>query len=104
MTIALAGSSAASERLGRPGALRPERPVMERARPRTGPAAAPASGRVAPPKLERTTHFLIHELLAALPELGTAPPSRPRTVAAYQAQLAQRIHYSGPVIPIDLHV
>jgi hypothetical protein len=47
---------------------------------------------------------LIHELLAAAPELASAPPSRTQTVAAYRAQLARRIHYSGPVIPVDLRV
>jgi hypothetical protein len=104
MTIALVPGAATSERPGRLGALPPPPPAPERARPRPGPAARPTSGATAPPEPGRVTHFLIHELLAAAPELGSTAPSRARTVAAYRAQLAQRIHYSGPVIPIDLRV
>jgi len=105
MTIGLAGSPAASQRLGRAGALRPERPAPERARPRPGATTTrSAAEQLAPPRLERATHFLIHQLLAEAPELGTAPPSRPRTLAAYRAQLGQRIRYSGPATPVDLRV
>jgi hypothetical protein len=104
MMIGLAGSRAASERLGRPGALRPERPQPEPARSRPGTTATkPATDDLALPSLARA-HFLIHQLLAEAPELAAATPSRPRTLAAYQAQLAHRIHYSGPVAAIDLRV
>jgi hypothetical protein len=101
VTVGFAGSPAASERLARPAPPRPERPP-ERSRP--GPTSGAATGEIAAPRLERATHFLIHELLAAAPGLGLTPPSRSRIVAAYQAQLARRIHYSGPVIPVDLRV
>jgi hypothetical protein len=104
MTIGLAGSSAASEHLGRPRALRADRPAPEPAQPARLRSGAATTERLAPPRLERATSFLIHQLLAAAPELCTMPPSRPRTLAAYRAQLAQRIHYSGPVIPVDLRV
>jgi hypothetical protein len=105
MTIGVAGSSAASERLGRPGALQPERPAPERAQPRPGTTTTRlAAERLALPRLDRATHFLIHQLLAEAPELGTAPPSRPRTLAAYRTQLGQRICYSGPITPVDLRV
>ena len=105
MTLGIANSPAASERLGRLGALPPERPAPGRAQPRSGPSIRLASGDlVAQSRLGSATRFLIHELLAAAPELGALPPSRLRTVAAYQAQLAQRIRYSGPVSPVDLRV
>jgi len=66
------------------------------ARPwRPGPAGAP---------LARGTGFLIHQLLAAMPELRGPPPDRPQTIGAYRAHLASRIHYSGPVTPVDLRV
>jgi hypothetical protein len=101
MTVGIAGSPAASERLHRPAPPRAGRPP-EGSRP--GPTPRPATGEFAAPRLERATHFLIHELLAAAAGLGMTPPSRSRTVATYQAQLARRIHYSGPVIPVDLRV
>ena len=105
LMIGLAGSSAAGERLGRPGALRLDRPPPEA--PRPGPSATPGAAptsALALPKLERATHFSIHQLLAAAPDLGRTAPSRPQTMAAYRAQLAHRIHYSGPVAPVDLRV
>lgn len=46
--------------------------------------------------------FLIHQLLSAEPELDGSAPDRRQTIAAYQAHLARRIHYSGPVRPVDL--
>jgi hypothetical protein len=109
--IRLAGRPVAGSRLDHPGALRPERPTSRRAPSRPGAtktgstatsATGPAPDPPAAPGLARA-HFLIHQLLAEAPELA-APPSRPRTLAAYQAQLAHRIHYSGPVAPIDLRV
>jgi hypothetical protein len=101
VTVGIAGSPVASERLGRPAPPHPE-PLPERSRP--GPTPGAATDELAAPRLERATHFLIHELLAAAPELGRAPPSGLQTVAAYQAQLLRRIHYSGPVTPVDLRV
>jgi hypothetical protein len=50
------------------------------------------------------TGFVIHQLLAAQPDLRGPPPDMPRTIAAYRAHLALRIHYSGPVGPVDLRV
>jgi hypothetical protein len=105
MTFSVAGSAAASERLAGLGALRPERPAPERARQRPdATTGTPAAEKLALPRLERATHFLIHQLLAEAPELGAASPSRPRTLAAYRAQLGQRIRYSGPVTPVDLRI
>ena len=103
MTIGLAVSSAARAR-GRPGMLPVERPAPEAARPRPAPAPKSATGDLSALRLERVTSFMIHQLLAAAPELGLASPSRPRTLAAYQAQLAQRVRYFGPVLPVDLRV
>jgi hypothetical protein len=104
MTIRLAGGSAASGRVGRLPAPHPDPAGPARARPRPAPATAVRVENLTAPRLERGTHFLIHELLAAAPELGRAAPSGPRAVAAYQAQMARRIHYSGPVAPVDLRV
>ena len=104
-TIGLVGSPVAGEGLDRLGALRPDRPSPGRARPGQWTTfALPARGDLGLPRLERTTHFSIHQLLAETPEFGAAPPSLPRTLAAYRAQLAHRIHYSGPIVPIDLRV
>jgi hypothetical protein len=61
---------------------------------RTGSAIARAGG----------SGFVIHQLLAALPELRGPPPDMPRTIGAYRAHLALRVHYSGPVAPVDLRV
>jgi hypothetical protein len=47
---------------------------------------------------------MIQQLLAARPELGGAPANRQKTIAAYQTHLAARIHYSGPVTPVDLRI
>ena len=105
LTIGLAGSAAAGERLGRPGALRPDRPPPEAARP--GPRAlsgASPSAALARSRLERVTQFWVHQLLADAPELGRTAPSRARTLAAYRAQLGHRIRYSGPVAPVDIRV
>jgi hypothetical protein len=105
MNLGVAGSSAASERLAGLGVLRPERSAPERARPRPdAPTGRVAAEKPALPRLERATHFLIHQLLAEAPELGAASPSRARTLAAYRAQLGQRIRYSGPVTPVDLRI
>ncbi len=105
MTIGLAGSPAASERLGRAGALRPDRPAPERARPgQPAPGAASVPAELTLPRLARATHFSIHQLLAEAPELGRAPASRPRTLAAYHARLADRIRYFGPIASVDLRV
>jgi hypothetical protein len=105
MMIDLAGSAILGERVGGAGALRPDRPSAERARPgRPATIAGAANAAPASPRLERATHFSIHQLVAETPELGRAPPSLPRTLAAYRVQLAQRIHYSGPIAPVDLRV
>ncbi len=105
LMVGLAGNSAASERLGGPGVLRPDRPIPERAQSgRRAAIVASATADLALPRLERGTHFSIHQLLAEAPELGRTAPSRPRTLAAYRAQLAHRIHYSGLIAPVDLRV
>jgi putative transposase len=52
----------------------------------------------------RSAGFTIHQLLAAQPELRARPASRPRTIAAYQAHLATRVRFSGPLLPVDLRV
>jgi hypothetical protein len=103
MITALALSPAMIERLGHPAAPRPERPA-ERVGSRSEARAIPTASELARPSLEPVSEFLVHELLAAAPELGIGSPSRRQAVAAYQAQLARRIHYSGPVIPVDLRV
>ena len=104
MTISLAGSAGPSERLDPAGALRPGRPAPERAPPPAAPKPAPGSEPATLPPLARACHFLIHQLLAEAPELGRARPSGPRTLAAYQAQLAERVRYFGPISPVDLRV
>ena len=48
--------------------------------------------------------FAIHQLLAAMPELRGPPADLRQTIGAYRAHLASRIHYSGPVRPVDLRV
>jgi hypothetical protein len=100
VTVGIAGSPVASERLGRPAPPHPE-PLPERSRP--GPTPGAATDELAAPRLERATHFLIPELLAAAPELGRAA-ERAADRCRYQAQLMRRIHYSGPVTPVDLRV
>jgi hypothetical protein len=52
----------------------------------------------------RSNGFLIQQMLAAMPELHGPPQGLPQTISAYQAHLAKRIHYSGPVRPVDLRV
>lgn len=105
MMIDLAGSAILGERVGGAGAPRPDRPSAERARPgRPATNACAAKAALAAPRLERATHFSIHQLLADAPELGRAPPSPLRTLAAYRAQLVHRIHYCGPIAPVDLRV
>lgn len=72
-------------------------PATDRTRARS--PAAPLSGR-----LEGGAGFFVQQLLAAAPaHLGEAPAIHP-VLAAYQAHLARRISYSGPVTPIDLRV
>ena len=105
LTIGLAGSAAAGERLGRPGALRPDRPPPGPARPGPwAPTGASPTTAMALSRLERVTQFWVHQLLADAPELGRTAPSRARTLAAYRAQLGHRIRYSGPVAPVDIPV
>jgi hypothetical protein len=54
--------------------------------------------------LVRGAGFAIHQLLAARPELRGPPADLRQTIGAYRAHLASRIHYSGPVRPVDLRV
>jgi hypothetical protein len=54
--------------------------------------------------LARSAGFVIHQLLSAQPELLGPPPGRAQTITAYQAHIAKRIRYSGPVTPVDLRV
>jgi hypothetical protein len=67
--------------------------------PARAPHGEPGSG--AP---TRSNGFLIQQMLAAMPELRGPPQGLPQTISAYQAHLAKRIHYSGPVRPVDLRV
>jgi len=39
-----------------------------------------------------------------MPELRGPPADLRQTIGAYRAHLASRIHYSGPVRPVDLRV
>ncbi len=48
--------------------------------------------------------FLVQQLLAGAPELGSGAPSRSAMLAAYRAHVLHRISYSGPLTPIDLRV
>jgi len=63
----------------------------------------PAFGEGGAP-LARSAGFAIHQLLAAMPELRGPPADLRQTIGAYRAHLASRIHYSGPVRPVDLRV
>jgi hypothetical protein len=63
----------------------------------------PAFGEGGAP-LARGAGFAIHQLLAAMPELRAPPAELRQTIGAYRAHLASRIHYSGPVRPVDLRV
>jgi hypothetical protein len=104
--ISAAAVATAGEHPGACGAWRPE-PLAgarqpERSRPQLeGPGAA---ARGAAHRLERGSGCLVHQLMAAAPELGPPPPSRRRMHAADEAHLAGRIRYSGPVMPVDLRV
>jgi hypothetical protein len=102
MILSLAGSAGAGERLAPAAARRPGRTAPQPAPPRA-PAGA-ATGQVALPRLARATHFLIHQLLAEAPDLGRAPPCPTLALAAYRAQLAERVRYFGPLAPVDFRV
>lgn len=54
--------------------------------------------------LARSAGFAIHQLLATMPELRSPPADLRQTIDACRAHLASRIHYSGPVGPVDLRV
>jgi hypothetical protein len=77
------------------------RAAAEPAQPRPVPRATSWISAAAP---EHGAGFMIQQLLAARPELGGAPANRQKTIAAYQTHLAARIHYSGPVTPVDLRI
>jgi hypothetical protein len=102
----VAGHAALGLRAGATAGLHGARTAPERARPQPRPAAPPPTAApplVAPPS-DRSAGFTIQQLLAAQPELRGPPASRPRSIAAYQAHLATRIRFSGPVTPVDLRV
>ena len=105
--MVIADSTRVAWRNGPPAAPSP-RPPPQRAQAASGPAAGAAtspggSDRGGAP-LARTAGFVIHQLLAAMPELRGSPPDLRQTLGAYRAHLASRIHYSGPVGPVDLRV
>ncbi len=101
----LAGHAALGPRTGPPAELHAARTPPERARPLPRPAAPPsAAPALVAPTFERSAGFTIHQLLAAQPELRAPPASRTRTIAAYQAHLATRVRFSGPLLPVDLRV
>jgi hypothetical protein len=107
--MAILDRTAIARRTGLAAAPPATRPRPERAhagigRPACDPAATPGGTALAGAPLARGTGFLIHQLLAAMPELRGPPPDLPRTLGAYRTHLASRIHYSGPVMPVDLRV
>ena len=57
-----------------------------------------------PLALARSTGFAIHQLLSERPGLRGPGPGPAQSIVAYQALLARRVHYSGPVRPVDLRV
>ena len=105
----IAGSIASAGRHRLAAEPSPPRPRPERTdacigRPRREPAAPLDGPDLAGAPLARGTGFLIHQLLAAMPELRGPPPDLPQTIGAYRAHLARRIHYSGPIRPVNLRV
>ena len=105
-TVSTAALASSGKHLGARATVRPERLPSgmhpDQARPQ--PARPGAALRFAAHRLDGSTGFLIHQLLADAPELDPPLPSRGTTHAAYQAHLARRIRYSGPVTSIDLRV
>ena len=109
MTVSLAGLASAARHLDERTSLRPERSFEgvkpQRAWLQPRPAETPgALSHLAALSLEQSAPFLIQQLLAAAPELNAARPSRRATLAAYEAHLARRIQYSGPLTPVDLRI
>ena len=100
--------SPATARRSAPPAVPVARPLPQRAHTAIRPPAAAATsspgGDPGGAPLARTVGFVIHQLLAATPELRGPPADLRQTIGAYRTHLASRIHYSGPVRPVDLRV
>jgi hypothetical protein len=105
--MAIADSPAIARRSGPPAApvaRPPPRPDHAAIGPPERTVASLGDNAPGGAPLGRTAGFAIHQLLAAMPELRGPPPDLRQTLGAYRAHLASRIHYSGPVRPVDLRV
>jgi hypothetical protein len=91
--------------LGLPQALPdPHRPTRGPGNGARAPITpAPELSRSVAPSIDRAVAFEVHSLLAQQPERAT-PPRREIILAAYQAHLAGRVRYYGPLSPVDLRI
>jgi hypothetical protein len=56
------------------------------------------------PSIDRGLAFQVNSLLAQQSEHATPPRRHDVVLAAYQAHLAGRVRYYGPLTPVDLRI
>ena len=54
--------------------------------------------------IDRSVGFHVHKLATPNAEHGALRPHLETVLTAYQAHLARRVRYSGPLTPVDLRV
>jgi hypothetical protein len=85
-----------------PGPHRPTQAPGNAARAPT--MLAPGLFRSVAPSIERGIAFQVHSLVAQQSEHATPPLRRDVVLAVYQAHLAERVRYYGPLTPVDLRI